>query len=100
MFLLFHFFLKMAQDGQKYPGVTSPISLAFPKPFDNELSEKLEETLRPHGVFESEEELNHRSVLKRFNLLITETRGRTGYTKTLIKPKKKNIYIFFDCVFY
>ncbi|XP_041353057.1 poly(A) polymerase type 3-like isoform X1 [Gigantopelta aegis] len=63
----------MAQDGQKFPGVTSPISLAYPKPFDNELSEKLEETLRPHGVFESEEELNHRmEVLLKINTLVKD----------------------------
>ena len=47
--------------GQKnYPGVTSPISLDLPKPIDIKLTNKLEETLRPYGVFESDEELAHR----------------------------------------
>lgn len=47
--------------GQKnYPGVTSPISLDLPKPIDVKLTNKLEETLRPYGVFESDEELAHR----------------------------------------
>ncbi|XP_046364762.2 poly(A) polymerase type 3-like [Haliotis rufescens] len=56
-----------------YPGVTSPISLAEPKAFDLELSLKLEETLRPFGVFESEEELAHRmEVLLKINNLVRE----------------------------
>lgn len=55
----------MAQDtlsggNNSYPGVTSPISLAEPKQADLELSDKLEEALRPHGVFESEAEMAHR----------------------------------------
>ena len=44
----------------KYPGITSPISLDGPKPVDMKLSAKLEETMRPFGVFESDEELAHR----------------------------------------
>ena len=43
-----------------YPGVTGPISLAEPKPLDVELTNKLEESMKPHGVFESEAELAHR----------------------------------------
>lgn len=45
---------------QKYPGITSPISLEGPKPIDEKLSKKLEDTMRPYGVFESDEELAHR----------------------------------------
>lgn len=41
-------------------GITSPITLAGPKPEDHQLSEQLVEALKPHGVFENEEELNHR----------------------------------------
>ena len=55
---------KMSLDGpsnhSQYPGVTGPISLAEPKPFDIELTNKLEESMKPHGVFESEAELAHR----------------------------------------
>lgn len=47
-------------NSQKYPGITSPISLEGPKPVDLKLTTKLEETMRPFGVFESEEELAHR----------------------------------------
>ena len=58
--------------GQKnYPGVTSPISLDLPKPIDIKLTNKLEETLRPYGVFESDEELAHRmEVLYKINTLV------------------------------
>jgi hypothetical protein len=55
---------KMALDGpNNYPGVTSPISLAEPKPHDLQLTEKLQEAMMPHEVFESEAELAHRFVL-------------------------------------
>lgn len=47
-------------DQKHYPGITSPISLDKPKPLDLKLSAKLEESMRPYGVFESEEELAHR----------------------------------------
>ena len=43
-----------------YPGVTGPLSMTEPKPYDIELTDKLVEALRPHDVFESEAELNHR----------------------------------------
>lgn len=58
--------------GQKtYPGVTSPISLDGPKPLDIKLTSKLEETMRPYGVFESEEELAHRmEVLHKINTFV------------------------------
>jgi len=45
---------------QKYPGITSPISLEGPKPIDEKQSVILEETMRPYGVFESEGDLAHR----------------------------------------
>lgn len=44
----------------KYPGITSPISLAAPKPNDIELSRKVEEAMRPYGIFESDQELAKR----------------------------------------
>lgn len=47
----------------KYPGITSPISLSGPLPIDIELSKKLEETMKPFGVFESEAELAKRLEL-------------------------------------
>lgn len=53
----------VGSSSQKYPGITSPISLAEPKPFDYELSKKVEEAMRPYGTFESDQELSKRYVL-------------------------------------
>ncbi|XP_005097913.1 poly(A) polymerase beta [Aplysia californica] len=54
-----------------YPGVTGPLSLTEPKPYDLELTEKLVDALRPHDVFESEAELNHRlEVLSKINNIV------------------------------
>lgn len=58
---------------QKYPGITSPISLEGPKPVDQKLTAKLIETMRPFGVFESDEDLAHRiEVLHKVNELVKE----------------------------
>lgn len=58
---------------QKYPGITSPISVEGPKPIDQKLTAKLVETMKPFGVFESEEDLSHRmTVLQRVNELVRE----------------------------
>ena len=40
--------------------MTAPISLAGPDPSDDERTQKLIEAMKPHDVFETEEELNHR----------------------------------------
>lgn len=57
----------------QYPGVTGPISLAEPKLHDVELTEKLQEAMIPHGVFEGEAELAHRmEVLARINDIVRE----------------------------
>ncbi|NXE47257.1 PAPOG polymerase, partial [Casuarius casuarius] len=45
---------------QRHYGVTSPISLAPPKDIDYIHTQKLVEAMKPFGVFEDEEELNHR----------------------------------------
>ncbi|XP_048736454.1 poly(A) polymerase type 3-like isoform X4 [Ostrea edulis] len=64
----------MALEATKsYPGITSPISLDGPKPVDLKLSQKLEEAMGPHGVFESEAEMSHRmEVLHKINTLVRE----------------------------
>ena len=49
-----------------YLGMTSPISFAFPDPSDVDRTHKLIEALKPHGCYESEEELNHRYGHKKF----------------------------------
>ncbi len=43
-------------------GITSPISLAEPRQEDWQQTEELVDALKPHGVFENEDELNHRLV--------------------------------------
>ena len=69
----------MAQDfsGSKsglYSGmtaaITAPLSVQEPKLYDQELTKKMEEALEPHGVFESEVELNHRYVFILFLILL------------------------------
>ena len=49
----------MSEPGS-HKGITSPISLSEPTPADEDLSAKLEESMRPHGVFEDEAELAKR----------------------------------------
>lgn len=49
-----------SQEAQKHYGITSPISLAHPKDVDDISTQRLIEALKPFGVFEEEEELNHR----------------------------------------
>ncbi|KAK7493384.1 hypothetical protein BaRGS_00015284 [Batillaria attramentaria] len=83
----------MAQDSSAYPGVTGPISLAEPKPFDLELSDKLEEAMRPHGVFESEAELAHRmEVLSRINELVRDWIKDVSRQKNNIPENRINTF--------
>lgn len=49
-------------------GMTSAISVAEPKPLDIARTNELKEALKPYNVFESEEELNHRMEILRYNL--------------------------------
>lgn len=48
------------QQPQKHYGITSSISLAFPRDIDHLYTQKLMEAMKPFGVFEDEDELNHR----------------------------------------
>lgn len=52
-----------SQRQQKHYGITSPISLACPKEIDHIYTQKLIDAMKPFGVFEDEEELNHRYVV-------------------------------------
>lgn len=51
------------QQPQKHYGITSSISLAFPREIDHIYTQKLIEAMKPFGVFEDEDELNHRCVM-------------------------------------
>lgn len=48
------------QQPQKHYGITSAISLAPPREIDHQYTKKLCDAMKPFGVFEDEEELNHR----------------------------------------
>ncbi|XP_025919905.1 poly(A) polymerase gamma isoform X4 [Apteryx rowi] len=69
---------------QRHYGVTSPISLAPPKDIDYIHTQKLVEAMKPFGVFEDEEELNHRLiVLGKLNNLVKEWISELGESKNL-----------------
>lgn len=51
-------------------GVSMPLSTDYPTLRDKELTEKLEESLKKYGVFETDAELRHRmDVLHKINTL-------------------------------
>lgn len=54
-------------------GMTSPISVAEPRPEDLAATEELIKALEPYNVFESESEMNHRmSILAKLNALVKQ----------------------------
>ena len=64
---------QQTQPPQKHHGITSPISLAAPKETDCLRTQKLIETLKPFGVFEEEEELQRRILIRgKLNDLVKE----------------------------
>ncbi|KAK1171270.1 poly(A) polymerase gamma-like isoform X1 [Acipenser oxyrinchus oxyrinchus] len=72
------------QQPQKHYGITSSISLAFPRELDHLYTQKLTEAMKPFGVFEDEEELNHRLVvLGKLNDLVKEWIAEISETKNL-----------------
>ncbi|XP_010136686.1 PREDICTED: poly(A) polymerase gamma, partial [Buceros rhinoceros silvestris] len=73
-----------ANQHQKYYGVTSPISLAYPKGVDFVQTEKLIDAMKLFGVFEDDKELNHRLVvLGKLNSLVKEWISEIGKSKNL-----------------
>uniref|UniRef100_A0A8C0LMQ2 polynucleotide adenylyltransferase n=1 Tax=Canis lupus dingo TaxID=286419 RepID=A0A8C0LMQ2_CANLU len=69
---------------QKHYGITSPISLACPKEIDHIYTQKLIDAMKPFGVFEDEEELNHRLVvLGKLNNLVKEWISDVSESKNL-----------------
>ncbi|WAR19443.1 PAPOG-like protein [Mya arenaria] len=86
--------------GQKLQGITAPISMEGPKPIDIHLSKKLEEYMRPFGVFESEEELAHRmDVLNKVNLLVREWIKDVSRRKNNIPENKIDSFGGMVCTF-
>ncbi|XP_056423642.1 poly(A) polymerase gamma isoform X2 [Hyla sarda] len=69
---------------QKNYGITSPISWAGPKDIDHLYTQKLMEAMKPFGVFEDDEELQHRMfVLGKLNNLVKEWIAELGECKSL-----------------
>uniref|UniRef100_A0A8C0F0I5 Poly(A) polymerase n=1 Tax=Bubo bubo TaxID=30461 RepID=A0A8C0F0I5_BUBBB len=69
---------------QRSYGITSPVSLATPKDLDCIHTQKLVEALKPFGVFEDQQELNHRLVvLDKLSKLVKEWIMELGESKNL-----------------
>uniref|UniRef100_A0A8C3AYG3 polynucleotide adenylyltransferase n=1 Tax=Cyclopterus lumpus TaxID=8103 RepID=A0A8C3AYG3_CYCLU len=69
---------------QKHYGITSAISLAPPREIDNQYTKKLCDAMKPFGVFEDEEELNHRlAVLGKLNNFVKEWIAEISELKNL-----------------
>ncbi|XP_041106893.1 poly(A) polymerase gamma-like [Polyodon spathula] len=80
------------QQPQKHYGITSSISLAFPRELDHIYTQKLTEAMKPFGVFEDEEELNHRLVvLGKLNDLVKEWIAEISETKNLPLSASANV---------
>ncbi|XP_003963692.2 poly(A) polymerase gamma-like isoform X1 [Takifugu rubripes] len=72
------------QQSQKHYGITSAISLAPPREIDHHYTKKLCDAMQPFGVFEDEEELNHRlAVLGKLNNFVKEWIAEISELKNL-----------------
>ncbi len=77
---------------QKTLGMTAPISLASPDAADEAKTETLIEAMKPHDVFESEEELNHRmEVLSRLNALFKDWIKHLSVEKHMPESQAENV---------
>jgi len=83
----------MTSSGEiKQYGITSPISLAGPKQIDEDLTKSLEDTLKEYGVFETQEEINHRMViLGKLNKLALEWIVQTSLSKNMPESVAKTV---------
>uniref|UniRef100_UPI00358EF679 poly(A) polymerase gamma isoform X2 n=1 Tax=Myxine glutinosa TaxID=7769 RepID=UPI00358EF679 len=73
-----------SMQSSKQHGITSPISLAGPRQVDFDLTNQLVDTMKPFGVFEEDEELNHRMVvLGKLNNLARQWIQEVGESKNL-----------------
>ncbi|NXN47107.1 PAPOG polymerase, partial [Rhinoptilus africanus] len=83
---------RLQNQPQRHYGITSPISLAPPKDIDCVQTQKLVEAMRPFGVFEDEEEQNHRQVvLTKLNNLVKEWISELGESKNLPPSAAANV---------
>ncbi|KAK9885778.1 hypothetical protein WA026_013648 [Henosepilachna vigintioctopunctata] len=73
-------------------GMTSAISTAHPKPSDIAKTIELTEALKPHDLFESEQELNHRLViLGKLYSLVREWIKATSIAKNIPESVAENV---------
>ncbi|KAM9476524.1 poly(A) polymerase gamma isoform 2-T2 [Clarias gariepinus] len=80
------------QQPQKHYGITSSISLAFPREIDHMYTQKLIEAMKPFGVFEDEDELNHRlAVLGKLNSFVKEWIAEISESKNLPPSAVANV---------
>ncbi|GFQ91216.1 poly(A) polymerase alpha [Trichonephila clavata] len=80
-------------------GVTSPISTAFPKPDDLQRTKELEKVLRDFGVFESDEELAHRTevlnkIIQLFKQWIREISIKKNMPPNVAETVSGKMYTF------
>ncbi|XP_067278340.1 poly(A) polymerase gamma isoform X2 [Pseudorasbora parva] len=80
------------QQPRKHYGITSSISLAFPREIDHICTQKLTEAMKPFGVFEGEDELNHRlAVLGKLNSFVKEWISEISESKNLPPTAVANV---------
>uniref|UniRef100_A0A8C1FGN4 Poly(A) polymerase n=2 Tax=Cyprinus carpio TaxID=7962 RepID=A0A8C1FGN4_CYPCA len=80
------------QTPRKHYGITSSISLAFPREIDHIYTQKLTEAMKPFGVFEGEDELNHRlAVLGKLNSFVKEWIAEISDSKNLPLSSVTNV---------
>ncbi|XP_064002137.1 poly(A) polymerase gamma isoform X2 [Pogoniulus pusillus] len=74
----------LPKQAPRYYGITSPISLAYPRNIDLIQTQRLIEAMKPFDVFEDDKELNHRFVvLGKLNNLVKEWIAELGESKNL-----------------
>ncbi|XP_042624268.1 poly(A) polymerase gamma-like isoform X2 [Cyprinus carpio] len=80
------------QQPRKHYGITSSVSLAFPREIDHIYTQKLTEAMKPFGVFEGEDELNHRlAVLGKLNSFVKEWIAEISDSKNLPLSSVTNV---------
>ena len=85
------------QQQRKTFGISSPVSLEVPTYRDQELTRKLEESLRKYNVFESDSELRHRmNVLHKINSLFKNWIKTISISKVLL-PITNSYWIHCIC---
>ncbi|XP_071387524.1 poly(A) polymerase gamma [Centroberyx affinis] len=80
------------QQPQKHYGITSAISHAPPREIDHQYTNKLSDAMKPFGVFEDEDELNHRlAVLGKLNNFVKEWIAEISESKNLPPSAVSNV---------